>query len=97
METQLVNRYTANMNGVLSCYDRILMIGTLPGACYAGGMTSFLFSKGMRLFDYAEFAEPLRERIRACGQEVSKCAGVGIAHVNKSHVRKEDLDARVME
>ena len=41
METQLVNRYAANMRGVLSCYDRILITGTLPVACYAGGMTSF--------------------------------------------------------
>ena len=59
METQLTKRYATNMNGVLSCYDRILIIGTLPGACYAGGMTSFLFSKGIRIFDYAQFAELL--------------------------------------
>ena len=35
MQTQLVNRYAVNMHGVLSCYDRILIMGTLPGACYA--------------------------------------------------------------
>lgn len=97
MEPQLINRYAANMNGVLSCYDRILMIGTLPGACYAGGMTSFLYSKGIRIFDYAKFAEPLRERIRECAQEVSKAAGIEIEHVNKSHIRKEDLVARVLQ
>ncbi len=65
METQLVNRYVANMRRVLSCYDRILITGTLPRACYAGGMTSFLYSRGIRIFDYAQFAEPLRDRIRA--------------------------------
>ena len=96
METQLINRYAANMNGVLSCYDRILMIGTLPGACYAGGMTSFLYSKGIRIFDYAKFAEPLRERIRECAQEVSKAAGIEIEHVNKSHIRKEDDKATLI-
>ena len=47
MEIQLINRYKANLNGVLSCYDRILITGTLPGACYAKGMTSFLYSKGI--------------------------------------------------
>ena len=40
METQLVNRYAVNMHGVLSCYDRILIMGTLPGACYADGMSA---------------------------------------------------------
>jgi hypothetical protein len=94
METQLVNRYEANMNGVLLCYDSILITGTLPGACYASGMTSFLYSKVIRIFDYAKFAEPLRERIRACAQEVSKTAGIDIEHVNESHVRKEDLVAQ---
>ena len=61
----LTTRYSANLAGVLSCYDRIVITGTLPGACYADGMTSFLFSRGIRIFDYTkEFALPLRERIR---------------------------------
>jgi hypothetical protein len=40
--------------------------------CYAGGMTSFLYSRGIRIFDYARFAEPLRERIRARAQELAR-------------------------
>ncbi|MDR0440160.1 MAG: MarR family transcriptional regulator, partial [Candidatus Accumulibacter sp.] len=60
----LSERYAWNLHGVLSCFDRILITGTLPGACYAGGMTSFLSAHGIRIFDYARFAEPLRDRIR---------------------------------
>lgn len=96
METQLVNRYAVNMHGVLSCYDRILITGTLPGACYADGMTSFLYSKGIRIFDYAQFAEPLRERIRERAQEVCTGAGLEIEHVSKSYIRKEELVQRVL-
>lgn len=94
--TALTERYAANLHGVLSCYDRIIITGTLPGACYAGGMTSFLYSRGIRIFDYPRFAEPLRERIRQRAQEVCTAAGVEIEHVNKSHIRKEDLVARVL-
>jgi len=94
--TALTDRYAANLHGVLSCYDRIIVTGTLPGACYAGGMTSFLYARGIRIFDYPRFAEPLRERIRARAQQVCEAAGVQIEHVNKSHVRKEDLVARVL-
>lgn len=54
----LTERYAANLHGALSCYDRIIVTGTLPGACYAGGMTSFLYSRGIRIFDYPRFAEP---------------------------------------
>jgi hypothetical protein len=92
----LTDRYAANLHGVLSCYDRIIITGTLPGACYAGGMTSFLYAHGIRIFDYPRFAEPLRDRIRERVREVCKAAGVGIEHVNKSHIRKEDLVARVL-
>ena len=97
METQLVNRYAVNMHGVLSCYDRILITGTIPGACYADGMTSFLYSRGVRIFDYAQFAEPLRERIRSRALEVCEVAGLAIEHVSKSHIRKEELVQRVLD
>ena len=85
---ELTERYSANLNGVLSCYDRMIVTGTLPGACYADGMTSFLYSQGIRIFDYPRFAEPLRERIRERAQEVCAAAGVEIEHVSKSHIRK---------
>jgi hypothetical protein len=94
--TALTERYAANLHGVLSCYDRVIITGTLPGACYAGGMTSFLFSRGIRIFDYPRFAEPLRDRIRQRAQEVVEANGARIEHVNKSHIRKEDLVARVL-
>ncbi|MBW8833038.1 MAG: hypothetical protein JF606_27380 [Burkholderiales bacterium] len=58
-EAALTDRYAANLHGVLSCYDGIIITGTLPGACYAGGMTSFLFSRGIRI---PRFAEPLHSR-----------------------------------
>jgi hypothetical protein len=35
--TALAERYVANLHGVLSCYDRIIVTGTLPGSCHAGG------------------------------------------------------------
>jgi len=92
----LTDRYAAKLHGVLSCYDRIIVTGTLPSACYAGGMTSFLYSRGIRIFDYPRFAEPLRDRIRERAQQVCGANGVSIEHVSKSHIRKEDLVARVL-
>jgi len=37
----LMERYKDRLHGVLSCYDRMVVTGTLPGACYAQGMTAF--------------------------------------------------------
>lgn len=92
----LTERYAANLHGVLSCFDRLIVTGTLPGACYAEGMTRFLYAHGIRIFDYPRFAEPLRERIRERAHEICAAAGIEIEHMSKSHIRKEELVARVL-
>lgn len=97
MNTPLTQRYEERLAGVLSCYDRIVITGTLPGACYAAGMTSFLNAHDIRIFDYPRFAEPLRERIRSRAETLASAAGVRIEYVAKAHVRKEALVAAVIE
>ena len=42
MRQLLMERYRERLGGVLSCYDRIIVSGMLPGACYAKGMMGFL-------------------------------------------------------
>lgn len=74
----LIERYAANLHGMRSCHDRIIVTGTSPGACYAGGMTRFLYSRGIRIFDYPKFAEPLRDRIRERAHAVCASNGVSI-------------------
>lgn len=93
----LVERYADRLHGVLSCYDRIVVTGTLPGACYAQGMTSFLYSKGIRIFDYPRFAEPLRDAIRERAQALAQSSGVQIEHIAKAHIRKEEVVAKVLK
>jgi len=48
-------RYSKQISGVLHCYDRVIIQGTVPGICYAGGMTSYLYSNKIRIFDYPIF------------------------------------------
>jgi len=49
--TLLTDRYAAQIAGVVSCYDRIVITGTLPGVCYAEGMAAYLRAHDIRLFD----------------------------------------------
>ncbi len=44
MASPLVERYDDRIAGVLSCYDRVVVTGTLPAVCYADGMTRFLYA-----------------------------------------------------
>jgi len=96
MAQMLTERYRERLHGVLSCYDRIVITGTLPGICYAGGMTSFLYAKGIRIFDYARFAEPLREQIRERAQQLAAEQGASIEFIAKANIRKEDVVAKVL-
>ena len=47
----LTDRYSDQIAGVLRCWDRMLIFGTLPGICFAEGMTSFLSKRKIRIFD----------------------------------------------
>jgi hypothetical protein len=93
----LTDRYHDRLAGVLSCYDRIVITGTLPGACFAEGMTKILKARGVRVFDYAaQFAAPLRDRVRQAAAAVAAAAGIIIEHIAKSYIRKEDVVAKVV-
>ena len=96
MRQLLTERYRGRLAGVLSCYDRIIVTGTLPGACYAKGMTGFFSARQIRIFDYPRFAEPLRDRVRDRATELSSTTGVTIEHIAKNHLRKEDIVAKVL-
>jgi hypothetical protein len=95
VSASLTERYNERIAGILSCYDRVVITGTVPVICYAEGMTRFLYARGIRIFDYPQFAMTLRDRVRDAAAELAAAAGVTIEHIAKSHIRKEDVVARV--
>jgi hypothetical protein len=97
MTQSLTERYGDRIAGVLCCYDRVVITGTVPVICYAEGMTRFLYANGIRIFDYPQFAQTLRDRVRDRAASLAAAAGVTIEHIAKSHIRKEEVVARVLE
>jgi hypothetical protein len=86
----LIERYANKIRGVLSCFDRIVITGTLPDICYADAMSSHLRSKGIRIFDYTQFVEPLRDEIRLHAEELAEKNGLEIEFIRKKDFRKEE-------
>jgi hypothetical protein len=97
MTGSLVERYDDRIAGVLSCYDRVVVTGTLPTVCYAAGMTKFLYAIGVRIFDYPRFASTLRDRVRERAASLAAQAGITIEHIAKSYIRKEAVVAEVLK
>ena len=97
MTGSLTERYDDRIAGVLSCYDRVVVTGTLPTVCYAAGMTKFLYAIGVRIFDYPQFASTLRDRVRERAASLAAQAGITIEHIAKSHIRKKAVVAEVLK
>ena len=47
-----IERHADKIRGVLSCFDRVVLTGTLPDLCHAGARATYLSARGTRLFDY---------------------------------------------
>src|SRR5438046_2102812 len=86
----LTERYSKQIAGILSWYDRILIFGTLPKICYAEGMTSWLYQSRVRIFGYPKFAEPFRDAIRQNAEKLAADHGLEIEYIRKKNFRKED-------
>src|SRR4051794_40355146 len=88
--TLLTERHEKQIAGMLSCWDRVLLFGTLPKICYAEGMTSYLYERKVRIFDYPKFAEPFRNQLRENAERLAADNGIEIEFLCHRKVRKED-------
>lgn len=87
----LTERYAKQIQGTVSCYDRLVISGTLPGLCHADGMASYLRAQGIRLFDFPRFAEPLRDEIRQNTERLAAEHGLEIEFIRSAKAfRKEE-------
>jgi hypothetical protein len=94
----LSERRSDRIAGVLSCYDRMLIQGTLPGLCYAEGMTGYLYGHRVRIFDYPRWAQPLREALRENAERLAAENGLEIEFIRRAKsFRKEDKIHQVLQ
>jgi len=94
----LTERYKEQIAGVISCYDRLVIQGTLPGWCFAGGMTSFLNANKIRIFDYPQFANALREEIRSHAEAIARENDLEIEFIRKIKAfRKEERIKEILK
>jgi len=87
--TLLTERYARQIQGVLSCFDRVVITGTIPEICHREAMTRHLYSQNIRIFDYPKFAEPLRDEIRNRAEDLAQENGLEIEFIRKNDFRKE--------
>ncbi len=93
----LLERYASKIKGVLSCFDRVIIHGTLPGLCYAAGMTAYLKAHGVRIFDYPKWAEQWRDLLRTHVETLAAAEGLTIEFIKKVKAfRKADRIQKIL-
>jgi len=92
-----IQRHADKIAGVLSCWDRVVITGTIPGICFAEGMTAFLNANHIRIFDYPRWAEPYREELRQNAERLANENGLEIEFVRKNNFRKEDRIQAILQ
>ncbi len=86
-----VERHRNKISGTLSCFDRVVITGTLPDIGYAGAMAGYLSYHKIRLFDYPRWAEPLRDELRHHTEQLAVKAGIEIEFIRRHKAfHKED-------
>ena len=93
----LTERHGQQIAGGLSCYDRVIVPGTLPVFCYAEGMTASLTKRRIRIFEFTQFAKPRTDTIKANAEQLAAANGLTIDYVRKKNFRKEDRDKGVLK
>jgi hypothetical protein len=94
----LTEKYDADLYGVLNCYDRLIIVGHLDPLCYDKGMTRFLYSHGIRIFDYKNLVQPLRDILRTNAETIAQENGLEIEFITKSKgFRKENRIRKIVQ
>lgn len=94
---EFIQLHDKEIAGVISCFDRLIIQGTLIGCCYAQGMSNYLYTQEIKIFDYPKYAQSLRSRVRDNAEALAKENEVSIEFISKTRVRKEDVVKKVME
>ncbi len=95
MTSLITDRYASKIQGVLSCFDRVVIQGNLPHICYADGMARWLRTNEVRLYDYPRFVEPFNEKLRENAARLAKDSGCEIEYVTAS-LSKEKRIAQIL-
>jgi hypothetical protein len=94
----IIERHKEKILGTISCYDRIVLQGIIPGISHANGMTSHLYARGIRIFDYEkEFAMPLRDEITEHCKRLAAESGIEVEYIRRKNFRKEERVKEVLE
>ena len=93
----LTEKYADQISAVLTCYDRIVIQGVVPNWCCSESITHYFYSNDIRIFDFANFSQPLTQKIRDNAEQIARDNGIEIEFIRKVKAfRKDDRIAEII-
>lgn len=96
LKSKLLERYAQDIEGVLGCYDRLILTGLLVDVGHPDAMAAQLRRLNIRCFDLGVFAEPLRDQVRDNAIQLARQAGLEIQYLERKGIRKEERVAEIL-
>jgi hypothetical protein len=99
MKMLLTKTHQGEINGILYCYDRVLINVTAGTFGYPDGMGMFFSTHNYKVFDFAKVFTPVTEQIKANAERLANENGLEVEFIrNAKAFRKEDkIEAIVKE
>ena len=93
----ITDRYADSIRGITSCFDRLILQGTLNPVGHPDGMTSYLYAHHIRIFDFPQFAQGYTTKIRDHIAQAAKSHDIEISFVRNHSDRKENIVAQIIK
>ncbi len=87
--SQLKERYRSFVVGEVSCFDRVVINGTLTEICHKAAMAQYLLSRKERILDLPRVFEPMKAEIVANAKAIASAHGLKIEYIVRRNFRKE--------
>jgi hypothetical protein len=88
--SNLMDRYAELIAGRLTCWDRVVIAGSLPDLVHKDGVYAYMRQHGVEVGDLELHFKKLNLEIRATAEDLASRAGLQIDYIRKSNFRKED-------
>ena len=88
---EFIAKFSSQLLGVLSGFDRVLIRGSLRAICYPEGMMRYLSATSILLKDFGRHVQAVSEQLKAASQARAAQLGRKVLYLTSSQVRKEDV------
>jgi hypothetical protein len=92
---QFIAKFSEQIEGALTGFDRLVFHGTLRAIAYELGMKSYLYHSGVLLKEFGQHVEQTSRALKAASLQAAQRSGRPVQFLRSSHSSKEELARQI--